>query len=459
MSQTLFSLKSEYTITDEKFINMTKKIDFDGRIFFIGIGGIGMSALALFLSERGFCVAGSDKTQSKTTDRLTEKGIRVYIGHDKNNLELTDLVVYSSAISDDNEELKYGKENKIACISRARLLSLISDCFSVRIGVAGCHGKTTVTALLAHVLRAANFQFTAFIGGDDLVFGNYCNFGKTYLLSEVCEYKKNINLFNPDISVVLNIDNDHLDSYDGNILEIKKTFQNFIARSTLSVCPEHLSDEKSIVFGLQNGDYTARKIKLTDKGITFTANEHGKKLDVFKCKLRGECNVKNALAVIAVARTLKISVADIKKGFETFNGIARRDEIIGKINNATVIADYAHHPTQLLTRISDYKKLCNGRLIVVFQPHTYSRTAILFDDFVKVLADCDNLYLFKTYAAREKFIREGSALRLCKSIPKSLYFENFDDLFERLKKDVLPSDTVLILGAGNVYDKFKKMLN
>ncbi len=430
---------------------------FTSRIYFIGIGGIGMSALALFLKERGFRVAGSDKCKSEITSKLEARGIVVNYSHDESNLRSDDMVVFSSAITEVNPEYAYAKNHNMALVSRARLLSLVSECFSISVGVSGCHGKTTVTALIAHIFKAASYPFTAFIGGEDLTFSNFCSFGKTCFLAEICEYKKNINFFTADVGLVLNIDNDHLDSYE-NLGDIKNTFAAFLKRAKKKIAFEDCK-LAAVTFGFKkNSDYRADKITFKDGVTSFTVYERKKKLMRVSVRLSGEKNVLNALAAVAVVREMNIDKNAIKRGLAAFKGVKRRDEVIGSLNGAPVIADYAHHPTQLAERLQAYKKGLKGRLFVVFQPHTYSRTKLLFKDFVSALILEDNLFIFKTYAARENFLPEGSALKLCEALPKCIYYDDETKLFARLKTEAEAGDKVLILGAGDIYDKFKRLL-
>lgn len=433
-------------------------VSFSNRIYFIGIGGIGMSSLALFLSERGFNVVGSDKNKSDITYKLEKSGIQVNYFHSEANLRLDDMIVYSSAIAEDNIEYSYAKNNHMALVSRARLLSLVSDCFSLSVGVSGTHGKTTVTALIAHILKAASYPFTAFIGGEDKTLGSYFSNGKTLFLAEVCEYKKNINYFTADIGLVLNVDNDHLDSYK-NFSDIKSTFDAFLKRADKKIVYENCG-LAGITFGFKKtSDYRAEIISFKNGVTVFTVYEKKKKLARFSVKLSGGKNVLNALAAVAVARELNIDKNTIKRGLLEFEGVKRRNETIGKINGAPVIADYAHHPAQIAEQLDFQKKGVKGKLFVVFQPHTYSRTKNLFNQFVAALVCEDNLFVFKTYAARENFLSEGSSLRLCKALPKSIYYDDENKLFSRLKTSVEATDKVLILGAGDIYDKFKKLLN
>lgn len=424
------------------------------KIFFVGIGGINMSALATYLLNKGFCVCGSDKEYSLPCERLAKFGAKIFVGHDKSNVEGMDLLVVSSAIGETNEEVKYAIDNKIPIISRAQLLSLISDKFLTKIGISGSHGKTTVTSLLTHILYEDRKKFTSFIGGFDSKFDNFCYEGEEILLSEVCEFKQNINFFNPNIAVTLNIDNDHLDSYD-NFSHLTKTFFDFLKRGEIAII--NIDDAilakytmPYISFGFHpQANYSAIRVNYK-KNLKFTVLENGNKLFTVKSKLCGKHNVYNVLAAVAVARTLNIDKTVILHAINNFDGVSRRFELIGKLNNAKCFSDYAHHPKEidaLLSMVANYNK---GDLFVIFQPHTYSRTKLLFEDFIKVFNGLKNLIIYKTYSAREKIDMGYSAYYLSSKLPYAKYFEDFQEIFEYLNGVVKQNDLVLFIGAGDI---------
>ncbi len=424
------------------------------KVFFVGIGGINMSALATYLLNKGFSVYGSDKNYSIACENLSKLGAKIFIGHDKSNIDGMDLIVSSSAISDDNEEIKFAKENKIPIITRAQLLSYISDKFPTKIGVSGAHGKTTVTSLLTHILYENNLKFTSFIGGFDSKFDNFCYEGEDILLSEVCEFKQNINYFNPDIAVTLNIDNDHLDSYD-SFSHLTKTFFNFLERGDTAVIniddPILAKYSKPYVsFGFNSqANYSAIKVNYK-KNLKFTVLENGKKLFSVNSKLCGKHNVYNILSAIAVARILGIDRNIIHNAITNFSGVSRRFELIGKLNNANCFSDYAHHPKEIEALLSTVTEQAKGNIFVVFQPHTYSRTKLLFDDFIKVFSGLKNLIIYKTYSAREKTDMGYTAYYLSSKLPNSNYFDNFEEIIDYLNSKVTQKDIVLFIGAGDI---------
>ena len=425
------------------------------KVHFIGVGGVNMSALAAFLIEKGFTVSGSDKVFNVYCERLSNLGAAIYQWHDAVNVYGADVVVINSAISGDNPELLYALKNKLPIIKRAELLKMIGTLYKTRIGVSGSHGKTTVTALIAHILAEDNASFTAFIGGDDKKFDNFVLDGNDILLCEVCEFKKNINLFLPDIGVTLNVDNDHLDSYE-DFSDLKKTFFDFLKRADVAIVNADdkilkKASERYVTFGVATcADYSAANIKIAAK-TTFTVNENGKKLMTVKTVLQGLHNVYNVLAAIAVARVMKIKSSVIAAAVESFEGVARRNEFIGFFKGAKCYSDYAHHPKEILSLIKSLNnQKIKGNLYFVFQPHTYSRTKLLFNFFVEVLSQIKNLIILKTYAAREKFEKEYCAASLSSAIKNSVYADRIEEVMAALDKKVGKGDVVYFVGAGDI---------
>ena len=434
------------------------------KVFFIGIGGVGVSALAIYLKELGFFVSGSDERRSEYCETLEHKGIRIFYGHNAKNLVgISDVVVYSSAIKTDNPELIYAKENYIPTYSRAQVLAAICKKYPVSIGVCGAHGKTTTTALIADILHAASARFTAFIGGNVADLGNTCNFGNDIFLGEICEYEKNIEYFKCDVGVFLNIDKDHLDCYEG-FDDLVATFRRFYSRSSkriINVDDKILSsfEGEKISFACDKGIYRATNIKTNKFRLKFDVIKNDKKILKANVALVGRHNAYNVLAAVAASESVGIDKKYIERGLKDFRGVARRNEFIGKINGARVFADYAHHPSEIKRIAEFYNNAVKGKLYIVFQPHTYSRTRLLFKEFVNALKNYEYLYIFKTYAARENYDRSGSAELLAENLPHAKYYENFEKLSNELKKNVRKKDVLLVLGAGDIYDGFKISLN
>ncbi len=428
-----------------------------GKVYFIGIGGISMSALAKYLSVCGYSVSGSDGVRGEETENLAFYGIKVYIGADGERAELcgADTVVYTDAIPADHVELAKAVELNKRLLSRAELLRIVCENFPRVIAVAGSHGKTTCTSMCAHVLKTAQVPFTAHIGGEDLAFGNFHSTGGEYLVTEACEYKKNLLKIKADTAILLNIDRDHMECYE-NESELIACFGEYCKNAkTAFVCADDekckkLGDFPS--FGIRNtlADYRATELRAIGERYSFTVEEYGKALCRVRLKAIGRCNVYNALAAFAATRSFGIDEREIRKGLETFEAVKRRFERIGSYHGASFVCDYAHHPREISATIATAAGVCKGRLYVVFQPHTYSRTKLLMREFVEVLRPIADLMIYKTFPAREKYDEEGSAEMLARNVG-SLYSENVYVLRTWLKKTVREGDMVLFLGAGDIY--------
>ena len=428
------------------------------KVYFIGIGGVSMSALAKLLKTRGYEVCGSDGVRSEQTENLAFYGIRAHIGVDENNNDLlyADAVVYTDAIPKEHKELRRAIQLKKRLYSRGELLALVAQNFNTVVTVAGSHGKTTCTSVCAHVLKGINAPFTAHIGGEDKEFGNFYTCGDEFFITEACEYKKNLLKLQSSVAILLNIDKDHMECY-ADEEDLQDCFRQYCENAqTAFVCAD---DKKCLAlgdfstFGIDNvlSDYRAVKLKAVGEKYAFTVEEYGKELCRVKLNAVGRCNVYNALAAFGAMRSLGFDEREIVKGVEAFTSVKRRFERIGGYRGASFICDYAHHPREILSTVKTAEGICRGNLYVVFQPHTYSRTKLLMEEFVKTLREIKNLMIYKTYAAREKYDREGSALRLAEALGGSLYAENVYVLKAWLKSTIKEGDLVLFLGAGDIY--------
>lgn len=417
-----------------------------------------MSALAKFLAVCGYNVSGSDKNRSEETDSLAFYGVKVFIGEEGGRKELlsADRVVYTDAVSKEHVELSTAYEKKKKVCSRAEFLGLLCGEFENVIAIAGSHGKTTCTSMCAHVLKYVAVPFTAHIGGEDSVFGNFHSTGREYFVTEACEYKKNLLKVKADVAVLLNIDKDHMECYQGEE-DLIESFRLYCeGAKTAFVCAD---DNKCLTlgdfpsFGIRSSlaDYRATQLRASGERYSFTVEEYGKALCRVRLNAIGQCNVYNALAAFAAMRSLGFDEREIAKGLETFTAVKRRFERIGSYRGASFICDYAHHPREIASTLATAKGICKGNLYVVFQPHTYSRTRALLVDFINVLRPIKNLMIYKTYPARERFDGEGSAERLAQAVGGCLYSENVYVLKTWLKKTVQEGDTVLFLGAGDIY--------
>lgn len=428
------------------------------KIYFIGIGGISMSALACFLFDCGYSVSGSDAARSEQTEKLSAQGIPVFVGADENRAELAvaELVVYTDAIPMEHAELRKAKTLQKQIVSRAELLAIICQEFPNVLAVAGSHGKTTCTSMCAHVFRSVGVPFTAHIGGEDGTFGNFYTSGREYFVTEACEYKKNLLKFSSRRSILLNIDKDHMECYDGE-KDLIDSFRQFCLNAeTAFVCAD---DEKCRslgdfpCFGIENSgaDYRATHLRASGERYSFTVEEYGKAICRIRLNAIGRCNVYNALAAFAAMRSFGFNEREIATGLETFTAVKRRFEKIGTYRGASFICDYAHHPREIVATVRTAQGVCRGELYVVFQPHTYSRTKLLMSEFLSVLRPIKNLMIYKTYAAREQYDGSGSAAALSRAVGSSLYAENVYVLKTWLKKTVKEGDVVLFLGAGDIY--------
>lgn len=429
------------------------------KVHLIGIGGVSMSAIAIHLKDLGFVVSGSDKNNSLTLKRLKTLGIETFYGHSKENLKDDCVVIVSSAISNDNPELEEAKKRGLTVFSRSEVLGEILKNYKKVIGVSGSHGKTTTTAMIGSVLDKAKVFSTVFLGGEYKDMVNYKKGSSDFAVVECCEYQKNfLNIYH-NYSVVLNVDNDHLDSYL-DMQDMVKSFNSF-CKDTLAFIniddkyAQKLNLSNTVKFGTTKGaDF--RALSLREKGgkYSFSVYYKNKRLTRIKLNVIGKHNVINALSVFAVLYTLEIPANLIKEGLEEFTGAKRRMEILVSKGRKEIIFDYAHHPTEILATINALKN--TNDTLFVFQPHTYSRTKILMNEFVQSFKDCKNLFIYKTYSAREKYMKLGSAKtlneRLLHNGINSKYYNSKQalliDLFSYINNKC---NRVVFLGAGNIY--------
>ena len=410
-----------------------------------------MSGLAKYLLNLGKLVGGSDVTANEYTDELIKNGVRIDFGNFADNIEDYDVVIYTDAINDSDLRLRKAISLSKPTLSRGKFLYAISQNFNNVIAVSGCHGKTTCCAMLTHIFSAADKNFTSHIGGKDAIFSNFYCCGNDYFITEACEYKKNFLHLKPDVAVILNSDADHIECY-GSEEALKSAYIEFSesAKKTILLYKD-LPEVAGLSFGFdRSADYWASKIS-ADGGIcTFTVHEKDKKLGNITLNVYGKHNILNALAATAVARYFGISFEQISKGLNSFTGVERRFEKLAEVRDVLYYADYAHHPNELRASLKTARKMTKGRLFVIFQPHTYSRTKLLFNEFVKVLFPLNDLLIYKTFAAREYYDDEGSALTLSQSIKRARYGDCPDDIKDFISR-VESGDTVLFLGAGDVY--------
>lgn len=435
------------------------------HIYFIGIGGISMSALAEIMLEEGIMVSGSDRSDSKIIRKLQTSGANIYLKHDSNNISNDiDLVVYTSAISDDNPELLRARDLNIKIMGRAEFLGAVMKNYNHVICVSGTHGKTTTTGMLSSVLIETDLAPTIFLGGEmDSLGGNLLHGSYELLLTEACEYKRNFLKFNPTMEVVLNIEADHLDYYT-DLNDIESAFVEYAEKLPedghliVNEAYNHLFDSikcNIVTFGLDKGTYYARNIKLVPEP-SYTLMHGDEKVAEIKLKVYGEHNILNSIAAGAACLTLGIMPETVFNGLFNFKGTHRRYEYKGVLNGAVVIDDYAHHPSEMKATLKTAHSLAEGKIITVFQPHTYTRTIKLLDGFAEALAMSDEVILVDIYAAREKntgVIHSKDIINKMEAYSKGgIYAESFQEAADIVRSIAKKGDIVITMGAGNVVD-------
>jgi len=445
-----------------------KNLKQNSHIHFIGIGGISMSGLAIIMCKNGYTVTGSDRDASRITKKLESMGAKIYYGHSEENAKGADIIVYTAAVHEDNPEIVFAKENKIPLISRAEFLGAIMKTYKHACGISGTHGKTTTTSMLSYALIHAGLDPTISVGGElDIIDGNIKTGDSDYFITEACEYTNSFLSFFPTIAVITNIDEDHLDFFK-NIEDIRKSFRKFALLTknkgyvVASGIDENVklalsdTDLKIKYYGFSDDcEYHAENITYENGFPTFQVWHFHQLLCKIKLQVPGEHNILNALATIAVCHLWGADISLVKKGIEEFRGCGRRFEEKGFYGGAKIMDDYAHHPTEIKATLSSAKKMEKNRLWCIFQPHTYSRTKSLWNEFCQSFDDCDELILTKIYAAREKPDGVTTAENLAKDIEKRgirvRYFDEFADIEEVLKKELEPNDLVFTMGAGDIY--------
>ncbi len=428
--------------------------------YFVGIGGVSMSALALLLYDRGVSVRGSDLSESDYTNALRKRGIPVHIGESEEIEE--DTVIYTGAVDLSNPQLSAAKRAGKRLIPRAQLLGAVAKSFPHVLAVAGCHGKTSTTSMLAHVFESGKRAYTCHIGGEDLVFGNYRNTGEDFFVTEACEFQRSFLSIDSETAIILNTDRDHTDCYS-NDREVAEAYEIFASQSEKTVVNAEDKNARRIPhalsFGRRSGDIYAGRVFSDRERYCFTVYEKSTPMVDIRLAIPGEIHIQNALAAYAAARLNGFSAEEIKRGIESFRGVKRRFERMGTLNGISVICDYAHHPKEINMTLKTAERICRGTVKVVFQPHTYTRTRDLMEDFVEVLKQAENPIIYKTYAAREKFDPDGSAYKLVSRVPESSYVQSPQQLKERLLAETHKNDLILILGAGNIYSAASQILD
>jgi UDP-N-acetylmuramate--alanine ligase len=486
------------------------------RIHLVGIGGIGMSAIAQVLLEQGYEVSGSDLVRTKITGRIKERGAKIYIGHRESNIHNPDLVIFSSAIKNSNPELKAARKDGIPILRRAEMLGLLTQDKEV-IAVAGTHGKTTTASLVGAILHKSGLDPTIILGGNVGYLGNSnARLGKSkYAVLEADEFERSFLELSPQVAVITNLEREHLDCYK-NLGEIKKAFLKFIGKippsGSLIICLDEPGiqallpqiERSYITYGLGNYtsgareiseatvsnscrvsvrtnkwspqatgkrrkpsgqtlDFWARDIQFSNFSTNFKVMKKKKEIGTLTLSLPGVHNVKNALAGVAVGEKLGISFSQIKAALEEFKGVERRFQVKGRAKEILIVDDYAHHPTEVSATLRGAKKGWKGRIIAVFQPHLYTRTRDFYLQFARSLIPADILIITDIYPAREEplpGIRGELIAGKIKDYGKKEvnYFEDKEKIPDFLIKILQPGDLVITLGAGDIWKIGEELL-
>ena len=428
------------------------------HVHLVGIGGVSMRPLGLVLQGMGMVVTGSDMNASVSTDELIAKGIAVSIGHKAENIRGADCIIRTAAAHNDNPEIAAARSAGIPLFERAQAWGVIMQAYKNAVCIAGTHGKTTATSMMTHILMEANWDPTVMIGGylPLLNAGHWVGEGDTIVL-ESCEYCDSFLNFAPTLAVILNVEADHLD-YFKDLTDVEKSFRKFAELSTNGIIAN--GDDPHVVETLEGLDYTTfglcvqntvhpENISLDWRHMDVICNEE------FYChldlKVIGKHNALNALATVAAAWKLGVPGEAVAEGLKTFAGADRRMQYKGSINGADVYDDYAHHPDELKATIEAVRTMKYDRVVIAFQPHTYTRTKALFDDFVRELAKADHLVLAEIYAARERNTVGISSKDLQARIPGSHYCKTLPQVTDYLRSIARPGDVILTVGAGDIF--------
>lgn len=450
-------------------IDLLKSADIR-KIHFIGIGGISMSGLAEILASKGYTITGSDMKSSSITQKLEMLGIKVIIGHSAENALGSDLVIYTAAIRDSNPELIGAREAGIVCVDRATLLGEIMGEYPRSIAVSGTHGKTTTTSMVSMIMLEAGMDPTIHIGGELEVIGGTTRIGgNRYFIAEACEYTGSFLKFHPWLAIILNMEFDHAD-YFRDMNHIKETFEKFAdlvpEDGYLVVCADDAGVVSlldivrcnKVTYGIGSKDFlwSASNIAYDELGCAgYTLYYKSEPAAEIKLGVPGIHNVSNSLAAVAACSIMGCSMNAIKDALRKFTGTHRRFELKGIIGGIKVIDDYAHHPSEVRATLKAAKNCVQSRVFCVFQPHTYTRTKFLMNDFAEAFDDADEVILSDIYAAREVDNGEVNSGMLADRINryerKATYLKGFEAIVEYLEEHTEPGDLIITMGAGDIY--------
>lgn len=454
---------------------MTASIDEAKRIHFIGIGGCSMSGIARILKAQGHEVTGSDRGVTQFTDRLERDGITVYYGHKAEQAKDADLIVYSAAIKPDNPERVYGREHGIPELERSVALGQLSARFHEVVAVAGCHGKTTITSMLAFVNEEAGLDATVHVGGFMELLGGGVRLGRSDLfITEACEYVESFLTLKPTIAIVNNIDNDHLD-YFGDIDHIIAAFRKFLALvpddGHILLCTDDAYVRGLLpeihgnvtTYGLEEGDIHADALTFDELGHpSFDLYDHGERIGRVRLRVPGRHNVLNALAVYAASKLCGVDFAHYVAAMERFRNTSRRFELLGEKNGVKVFHDYGHHPNEIKETLAAATHVPHGKIFCVFQCNSYTRARTLFCENVTCFRDADEVLVPDIYPGREVDTGIVHARDMVAGINREThnaqYLGTFENIAAYLDAHAVPGDIVITVGSGDVYRQSQKLL-
>lgn len=449
---------------------LTNIIDKHGYVHLMGIGGISMRGLAAMLNARGVKVSGSDRAENDGIRVLRDIGVEVFIGQCAENIKSPDAVIYTAAISSDNPEFAAAKEKNIPLITRAEALGVLMDKCRRVICFSGTHGKTTTSSMAAHIAVNMGLNPSVMIGGEiPAIGGAYATGADNLFIAEACEYCNSFHNFRASTAVILNVEYDHPDFFK-DTEDVKRSFKKFaeISRDGATVvanaddkntmdCVQNIG-RRVITFGMsENADVHPDNLQCKNQYYKFDIMINNKKYAAVELQIPGEHNVRNTLACAAALFAEGVSGSDFEKYANTFTGPARRFQKIGEYNGAIIVDDYAHHPSEIAATLRTAESMNFNRVFCIFQPHTYSRTKSLIDDFVKSLSLADNLILADIYAAREKNDNTCSSHMIADRVKNSKFFGSFSDIAEYIRDNAGNGDLILTMGAGDIY-KVGKMI-
>ncbi|MEW6348213.1 MAG: UDP-N-acetylmuramate--L-alanine ligase [Thermodesulfobacteriota bacterium] len=436
-------------------------------VHFVGIGGVGMSSIAEILLKLGFCVSGSDLKESETTRRLTGLGAKIWTGHSARQIRDAEVVVFSSAVRPDNPEVIEAHQRRIPVIPRAEMLAELMR-MQTSIAVAGMHGKTTTTSMVATVLTAAGLDPTVLIGGKLDHLGGGAHLGQGDLLvAEADESDRSFLRLFPTVALVTNLDLEHMDCYS-SMEEIRLAFIEFINRLPFYghavICLDDPEVQKIIprigrqftTYGLSSqATFRGRHLRFDPGGSSFEVYKEHLELGEVRLPMPGEHNIVNALGTIAVADIFDVPFEKTKRALDAFAGVQRRFTVRGTAAGVTVIDDYGHHPVEIRAVIQAARQVTSGRIVILFQPHRFTRTRALFEDFLTAFHDADLLFVMEIYPASEKPIEGVCGEALCDGIRSrghkaAVFLPDRDTIPAEVARQLRPGDMIVTLGAGDV---------